>query len=162
MIGCLLKIKEKVDWAKEQGRLSLTCWQISYWRERYQSVIAKGYRANPWHDPPETLLRETRGRPEKGKARCLVERLDHHQDKVLAFMSDFEVPFDNNLVERDVRMAKLKQKISGTFRSSSMADVFYRIRSFISTVRKQGLGLQDALESVFSSSPLMPLALSKT
>lgn len=169
MIDCLLKIKEKVDQAKEQGRLSLNCWQISYWRHRYRFIIARGYRANPRHDPPETLLRKTRGRPEKGKARCLVERLDHHQDKVLAFMSDFAVPFDNNLVERDVRMAKVKQKISGTFRSASMADAFCRIRSFISTVRKQarlpdgqGLQLRDALESVFSPSPLTPLALSKT
>lgn len=164
MIDCLLKIKEKVGQAKERGQTSLSCWQISYWRQRYRSIIARGYRANPRHDPPETLLllRKTRGRPLKGKTRCLLERLDHHQDKVLAFMSDFTVPFDNNLVERDVRMAKLKQKISGTFRSPEMADAFCRIRSFISTVRKQGLQLRDALESVFSSSPLMPLALSKT
>ena len=77
-------------------------------------------------------------------------------------MLDFEVPFDNNLVERDVRMAKLKQKISGTFRSPEMADAFCRIRSYISTVRKQGLQLREAIESIFSSSPLMPLALSKT
>jgi hypothetical protein len=61
-----------------------------------------------------------------------------------------------------VSLSELKQKISGTFRSSSMADAFCRIRSFISTVRKQGLQLRDAIESVFSSSPLMPLALSKT
>lgn len=160
MIGCLLKIKEKVDQAKGHGQTSLSDWQMSHWRERYQSVIAKGYMANPRHDPPE--IQETRGRPAKGKARCLVERLDRHQNKVLAFMSDFTVPFDNNLVERDVRMAKLKQKISGTFRCSEMADAFCRVRSFISTVRKQGLQLRDALESVFSSSPLTPLALSKT
>ena len=80
----------------------------------------------------------------------------------MTFLADFDVPFDNNLVERDVRMAKLKQKISGTFRSAKMADAFCRIRSFISTVRKQGFQLPDALESVFSSSPLMPLVLSKT
>lgn len=160
MIECLLKIKERVDQAKEQGQTSLSDWQISYWRHRYRSVIAKGYRANPWREPSK--IQRTRGRPLKGKARCLVERLDHHQDKVLIFMVDFAVPFDNNLVERDVRMAKVKQKISGTFRSSSMADAFCRIRSFIATVRKQSLQLRDALESVFSSSPLMPLALSKT
>lgn len=160
MIDCLLNIKEKVDQAKEQGQTSLSDWQMSYWHNRYQSILARGYRANPWHDPPKT--QRTRGRPQKGKARCLVERLDHHQEKVLAFLSDFAVPFDNNLVERDVRMAKLKQKISGTFRSAEMADAFCRIRSFISTVRKNGLQLREALESLFSSSPLMPLALSKT
>ena len=159
MLDCLLKIKEKVDQAKEQGQTSLSVWQMSYWHNRYQSVIAKGYRTNAWREPPKN--QRTRGRPLKGKARCLVERLDHHEDKVLAFMLDFDVPFDNNLVERDVRMAKLKQKISGTFRSSSMADAFCRIRSFISTARKHNLQLRDALESVFSSSP-MPLALSMT
>jgi len=78
----------------------------SYWRNRYESTITWGYRANPWHDPP--VAQRKRGRPQKGKARCLIERLDHHQDKVLAFLADFDVPFDNNLVERDVRMAKLK------------------------------------------------------
>jgi transposase len=161
MIDCLLKIKKKVDQAKEQGQTSLSDGQMSYWRHRFQSVIAQGYWANPWRDPPKT--QRTRGRPLKGKARSLLERLDHHQNKVLAFLSDFDVPFDNNLVERDIRMAKLKQKISGTFRCSAMADAFCRPRgSFISTVRKQGLHLRDALESVFSSSPLMPLALSKT
>ena len=160
MIDCLLKIKEDVEEAKKQSRTSLSDEQISYWRHRYQSIIAQGYRANPWHDPPKT--QRTRGRPHKGKARCLVERLDHHQEKVLAFMLDFDVPFDNNLVERDVRMAKLKQKISGTFRSAEMADAFCRIRSFISTVRKQGIQLREALESVFSSSPLTPLTMSKT
>lgn len=67
-----------------------------------------------------------------------------------------------HFVERDVRMAKLKQKISGNFRSSEMADAFCRIRSFISTVRKQGLQIQKHLESLFSSSPLLPLAMSKT
>ena len=160
LIGCLLVIKEKVEQAKEQGLTSLSDRQISYWSHRYESIIAKGYRANPWHDPP--IHQRKRGRPQKGKARCLVERLDCHRDKVLAFMLDFNVPFDNNLVERDVRMAKLKQKISGTFRSAEMADAFCRVRSFISTVRKQGLQLQEAIESIFSSSPLMPLALSKT
>jgi transposase len=59
MIERLLKIKEKVDQAKEQGLMSLSDCQISYWRNRYQSVIAQGYRANPWHDPPET--QRTRG-----------------------------------------------------------------------------------------------------
>ena len=149
MIDCLLKIKEKVDEAKEQGLTSLSDWQISYWRNRYEFIIARGYRVNPRHDPPRTQRK--RGRPPKGKARCLLERLDCHQKKVLAFMWDFEVPFDNNLAERDVRMAKLKQKISGTFRSPEMADAFCRIRSFISTVRKQGLQLREALESIFSS-----------
>ena len=157
MIGCLCQIKAKV---KEQGRTSLSPWQISYWSSRYRSILAKAYRAHPWSDSPQEQRK--RGRPPKGKARCLVERLDHHQDKVLAFMKDFNVPFDNNLAERDVRMAKLKQKISGTFRSTQMPHAFCRIRSFISTVRKQGLQLRESLESLFVAPSLAPVILSKT
>jgi transposase len=160
MINCLLKIKQDIERAKEQGRLFLSDRRIAYWRHRYASILAKGYRAHPWREQPKT--QRTRGRPYKGKARCLVERLDVHQEKVLAFMLDFDVPFDNNLVERDVRMAKLKQKISGTFRSAEMAEAFCRIRSFISTVRKQGLQLRDALESLFTASSFTPLAMLKT
>jgi transposase len=160
MIGCLCQIKDKVDQAKEQGQTSLSSWQMSYWQNRYKAILAKAYRAHPWRDPPTDQRK--RGRPSKGKARCLVERLDHHQDKALAFMKDFNVPFDNNLAERDVRMAKLKQKISGTFRSTQMPHAFCRIRSFISTVRKQGLHLQESLESLFVSPSLAPVILSKT
>lgn len=160
MIGCLCQIKDKVYQAKEQGRTSLSAWQMSYWQNRYRDILTKAYRAHPWRDPPKHQRK--RGRPLKGKARCLVERLDHHQDKVLAFMKDFNVPFDNNLAERDVRMAKLKQKISGTFRSTQMPHAFCRIRSFISTVRKQRLQLRGSLESLFVAPSLMPVILSKT
>ena len=135
---------------------------MSYWRHRYESIIAKAYRANPcltgrqaWHDPLGTQRK--RGRPWKGKARCLVERLDHHQEKVLAFMLDFDVPFDNNLAERAVRMAKIRQKISGTFRSGEMADAFCRIRSFISTVRKQAKNVTESINTIFTDSPLITL-----
>ena len=72
-------------------------------------------------------------------------------------MLDFKIPFDNNLAERDVRMAKVRQKISGTFRSLDMAKAFCRIRSFISTARKRAFNTMDAIEKIFTN----PSALSK-
>ncbi len=88
--------------------------------------------ANPDPPPPK---KKKRGRPAKGKARNLIERFDHRRDEVLAFMYDFGIPFDNNLAERDLRMNKVKQKISGCFRSTKHSEDFCRIRSYIHTAR---------------------------
>ncbi len=74
-------------------------------------------------------------------------------------MYNFDVPFDNNQVERDFRMNKLKQKISGTFRSITGAEAFCNLRSYISTVRKHGLNAMKALEDVFKGTPFMPSPL---
>jgi transposase len=89
-------------------------------------------------------------------ARNLLDRLDQHRDQVLAFLYDFAVPFDNNQAERDVRMRKVQQKISGTFRSTEGADAFCRLRSYLGTLQKQGKSLLSALENVFRGNPLEP------
>ncbi len=85
----------------------------------------------------------------------LLERLDKHKDKVLAFAKEAEVPFTNNQAEQDVRMAKVKQKVSGSFRSWSGAKLFASIRSYISTSIKQNHGVFSALQKAMQKNPIL-------
>jgi transposase len=126
---------------------------------RYQTILEQGFSANPMPPPPPPSKhrRTPRGRPKQSPARNLLDRLQIQQVSVLGFMYDFDVPFDNNQAERDIRMVKLKQKISGTFRSEAGAQMFCRIRGYISTLRKQGFNVLDAFISLFSGHPQSPI-----
>lgn len=144
----LCEIKENVEIEKEQND-HLDQQTINNFETRYQKILTAGYQANP---PPKNLTKKKkRGRPKRGEPLNLLDRFKNLPKEVLAFMYDFNVPFDNNLAERDIRMMKLQQKISGTFRSKQGADIFCRIRGFISTVRKQNMNVLNSIVRVFES-----------
>lgn len=121
----------------------------------YDHLLAQGTAANPPLAPPATAPPK-RGRPKQTKAQNLLHRLTTHRTAVLAFVHDLRVPFDNNQAERDLRMLKVQQKISGGFRSPDGAATFARIRGYLSTLRKQGLPVLEALRATFAGAPLMP------
>ncbi|MFA7304875.1 MAG: transposase, partial [Methanoregula sp.] len=96
------------------------------------------------------------GRKKHSKPRNLLNRFDKFHDEILAFMNDFSIPFDNNLAERDIRMMKVQQKISGTFRSIEGADWFCRIRGYVSTVRKNDKPVLASIKGAFEGKPFIP------
>lgn len=159
-MGILLRdLKQQVDHAKAQGEPALPQELRQWFEHRYQTLIAAGFESNPLPDPSPPDAAKSRGRPKQSPAKNLLDRLQRHQPQVLAFMYDFRIPFDNNQAERDLRMMKLKQKISGGFRSAAGAQMFGRIRGYISTLKKQGLNVLAALKQVFLGNPTLPTTL---
>ena len=153
MKSVLLDMKAAVNQTRMQGRESLHLLEVQDWKARYQAVLLQANEAPSMvQEPPP----KRRGRRKQSAAHNLLDRLVRDQDAVLAFLENFAVPFDNNLAERDLRMLKVQQKISGCFRSVAGAQAFCRIRGYLSTLRKQKLSLLPALEQVLVGQPLLP------
>ena len=148
----LLRWKKMVQRAGDKGKSALSRQQLRKIEADYRKIILRGVRANP--PPAQTVPK--RGRKKKSKAGNLVARLRDYSGEVLRFVHDFRVPFENNEAERQLRMMKVQQKISGTFRSWQGAVAFCRIRSYIATCRKREVNVIDALSSVFDGRPLLP------
>ncbi|MBF0140904.1 MAG: IS66 family transposase [Magnetococcales bacterium] len=116
-------------------------------RERYRKILADAETECP--PPNENDRNGKRGRLKRSKSRNLLERLREHEHGVLLFLENPDVPFSNNQAENDIRMTKVHQKISGCFRSQNGAAIFCRVRSFLSTCRKNGVSATQALKDLF-------------
>lgn len=123
-----------------------------WWVTQYFTILAAGYAAQPPPSLTQTLPKR-KGPPKQTEASNLLDAFLKRAEQVLAFMDDLSWPFTNNQAERDLRMAKVQQKISGTFRSHDGATAFCRIRSYLSTMSKQGHPMLAALAAVFDFSP---------
>ncbi len=108
---------------------------------QYRAILKEGEKESP----PPIPIKGKRGRPKKSKSRNLLERLQNYEDDTLRFMADVDVPFTNNQGENDLRMAKVQQKISGCFRSEYGAEMFFGLRSYLSSCKKQGISGSTAL-----------------
>jgi transposase len=156
MASLLVEIKEYVD-EKRKVTDRLDKGEIDGFKDRYDKIIKQGLAKNPVkkRDGPKK-----QGRIPQSKATNLLCRLKKYREETLLFMYDFDVPFENNLAERDIRMMKVQQKISGTFRSADGARTFCRIRGYISTVRKNSLSVIYAIQAAFEGDPIIVPALS--
>ena len=147
----LTDAKKYTDECKEQIQ-ELDLEQIRDFEKRFDIIIMKGIDENPVSQNPHR--KGKRGMNPKTKAGNLLNRFIEHKQKILRFLTDLKVQFENNQAERDIRMMKLQQKISGTFRTTQGAEAFCRIRAYISTVRKNGLPVLEGILAALKGAPL--------
>lgn len=137
----LLHIKSEIEKATATGKQSFDKTTVQHFEQKYRDILAIGFKENP-----EYPCR--RKRKKRTDAQNLLRRLETYSKWVLAFMYDFAVPFDNNQAERDLRMIKVHQKVSGCFRSFDGAEMFCRIKSYLATAKKQQQNSLDAIQSI--------------
>jgi transposase len=153
MSALLLDAKQAVEEAHAAGEDRLSDDALTVLSDCYREVIKLGHEQNP------ELAQDRSGRrPKRTKAQNLLLRLDEREQEALRFAHDFRVPFDNNLCERDLRMVKLQQKISGCWRTTEGAERFLAIRSYLSTARKQGQRPVEVLLALSAGRPWLPMA----
>jgi transposase len=152
MIALLCEANTITTNARQQGLAALPTPKVERLQARYDTLLDAAEARNPARPPPPGSRRRVKQSPVYN----LIARLREHRDEVLRFITDLRVPFDNNQAERDIRMPKLKQKVSGCFRTDTGIEHFATIRSYLSTLRKQSADLFQALVLTFQGSPPMP------
>lgn len=158
-VDLLKEINKAVDLARiTQSCLGET--QLSDFNRRYDELVDEGLMANL---PPDELglAKKNRGPEKHNPSKNLLDRLHNYKSAVLALMNDFNVPFNNHQAERDIRMIKVKQKVSGCFYSDRDVIVFCQIRSCISTVRKNQSNVFGALRLALAGTPFLPISIHK-
>ena len=149
----LTTINEDVHKAKIKGKTCFPKNKVDHFTQYYDD-ICKG--ALVYYPPPDSTTKKTKGRTAQAKGKNLLDRFVKHKEEVLRFSADFAVPFTNNLAERDLRMIKVKEKISGTFASFRGGEIFARIRGYISTVKKNNRSVLEELNNVLNGKPYIP------
>ncbi|MBK1719587.1 IS66 family transposase [Thiocystis violacea] len=152
LITLLCDANDATRAARTAGLAALPDPVVAEFFRRYDGILADAACFHPQRRPPPGSRRRVKQTP----AYNLIERLRTHRNEVLRFITDLRVPFDNNLAERDLRMPKLKQKVSGGFRSVAGAEEFAIVRSYLSTLRKQSVDIHQALVLTFQGQPPMP------
>lgn len=155
--------KQMIDLLKESWQLAVTSRQaqtplqpeiIASLRARYKAILQAGERE--WSQDVVRTKTCKKGKAIKSKAGNLGERLSRYQEAILSFLWRPEIPFDNNQAERDLRMVKVKQKVSGAFRTLAGAQIFARLRSVVSTLIKQRIPVLSSLSRAFRGIPILP------
>jgi transposase len=154
MIDLLLAIKKAVDNRRTRSE-TFQLNEIADWVSRYDRVICNGRMEEGLKGSP--IEQKIKGRIKQSKAKNLLDRLQNHRLDVLSFLCEFHIPFDNNQAERDVRMMKVQQKISGTFRSEQGAQTFCRIRGFLSTMKKHSFSILEGIQNVLKGNAVFPV-----
>ena len=148
--GELRALLQEMDHCRNEamysGEQSLPAAKVEEFERRYDEILDRAVKANPIPDRKPGQ----RGKTPRGKVRSLIDRLHEHKKEALAFLTNFQIPFTNNLAEQSLRMAKVKGKVSGCLRTVSGANDFAAIMSFIGSVKKHGINVLSAVKSAFS------------
>jgi transposase len=158
MIDLLLQMKKTKERVIAQGKNNASPYFLRKFSRLFDVITADALLHNP------IPIREPgkRGKVKRGKAGALIDRLILHKDKYILWFTDFSVPFDNNQAERDIRMFKVKLKVSGCFRSLTGANDFALIASYVGTARKNGVNAFNAIKDALTFKPFIPYRVSTT
>ena len=150
MQNLLTEIHESRNILMSQEETGFQALVLEAYQLRYDSIILQGMAENP---APQKS-KGKRGRPGEGKVLCLLERLRNYKGDILRFAADWTVPFTNNEAERTIRFSKVKQKVSGCFRTEKGAREYMQIMSFVSTARKHGMSYFEAVRAALAGNAL--------